>query len=233
MRAPPSRGSGSAPPRPRASRRATPRGARRRRSASGPGTRRTSATSPTQPTTGVGGIDAPSVVVVERDVAGDDRDPERLRGLRDPLDRLRELVRDLRLLGIAEVEAVGEADRLTAGARDVARGARASPGRPRGSRRVSPGAGPCSATASPRSDGRRRRTAASRPGRRTVREPTRWSYCSITSAHVELRRARRAAPAAAPRAARPRSAGTRRSAARRGSRRRPRRRGTRAAHRCR
>ena len=62
-------------------------------------------------------------VVVERDVAGDDRDPERLRGLRDPLDRLRQLVRDLRLLGIAEVEAVGEPDRLAAGARDVARGA--------------------------------------------------------------------------------------------------------------
>ena len=38
-----------------------------------------------------------------------------------PFDRLRELVRDLRLLGVAEVEAVGEPDRLAAGARDVAR----------------------------------------------------------------------------------------------------------------
>ena len=35
-------------------------------------------------------------------------------------------------------------------------------------------------TASPRMLGRRRSTAASRPGRRTVREPTRWSYCSYT-----------------------------------------------------
>src|SRR6185437_15475895 len=62
-------------------------------------------------------------VVVERDVARDDWDAERLGRLRDPLDRLGELVRDRRLLGVAEVEAVGEADRLAAGARDVAGGA--------------------------------------------------------------------------------------------------------------
>ena len=45
-------------------------------------------TSPTQPTTGVGGIGAAVRLVVERDVAGDDRDAERLGRLRDPLDRL-------------------------------------------------------------------------------------------------------------------------------------------------
>ena len=37
---------------------------------------------------------------------------------------------------------------------------------------------PCSDTASPRMDGASRSTAASSPGLRTVREPTRWSYCS-------------------------------------------------------
>ena len=42
-----------------------------------------------------------------------------------------------------------------------------------------PGCGPCSDTASPRNDGRRRSTPASSPGRRTVREPTSWSYCSV------------------------------------------------------
>ena len=50
----------------------------------------------------------------------------------------------------------------------------------------SPGRGPCSATASPRSDGRSRSTAASNPGRRTVREPTSWSYRS--KIHVLSRR---------------------------------------------
>src|SRR5207302_273488 len=49
----------------------------------------------------------------------------------------------------------------------------------RGSSRAT-GPGPSSETARPRMLGRRRSTAASRPGRRTVREPTRWSYCSYT-----------------------------------------------------
>ena len=61
-------------------------------------------------------------VVVERDVPRDDRDAERLAGERHALDRLGELPADLRLLGVAEVEAVGEAERLAADARDVARG---------------------------------------------------------------------------------------------------------------
>ena len=42
----------------------------------------------------------------------------------------------------------------------------------------SPGGGPWSETARPRVEGRSRSTAASSPGRRTVREPTSWSYCS-------------------------------------------------------
>ena len=46
---------------------------------------------------------------------------ERLARLRHPLDRLGELPADLGLLGVAEVEAVGEAERLAAGAGDVAR----------------------------------------------------------------------------------------------------------------
>ncbi len=59
-------------------------------------------------------------VVVERDVARHDRDAERLGSLRHPLDRLGELPADLGLLGVAEVEAVGEAERLAADAGDVA-----------------------------------------------------------------------------------------------------------------
>ena len=60
-------------------------------------------------------------LVVERDVARDDRDAERARRGRDPVDRLRELPGDLGFLGIAEVEAVGQAERLPAGAGDVSR----------------------------------------------------------------------------------------------------------------
>ena len=61
-------------------------------------------------------------VVVERDVARDDRQAERLAGLRHPLDRLGELPADLGLLRVAEVEAVGEPERLAAGTGDVPRG---------------------------------------------------------------------------------------------------------------
>src|SRR5919201_340324 len=57
---------------------------------------------------------APVRLVVERDVPGDDRNPERL-------GRLRELPADLRLLGIAEVQTVGQRERLAPGAGDVAR----------------------------------------------------------------------------------------------------------------
>src|SRR5205823_1987693 len=60
-------------------------------------------------------------LVVERDVPRDDRDAEREAGIADPLDPLRELPGDLGLLRVAVVEAVGDCERLAAGARDVAR----------------------------------------------------------------------------------------------------------------
>ena len=46
---------------------------------------------------------------------------ERAARLADAFDRLRELPHDRRPLGIAEVQAVGRAERPRAGARDVAR----------------------------------------------------------------------------------------------------------------
>src|SRR5205814_34370 len=60
-------------------------------------------------------------LVVERDVAGDDGDAEGLGRTRDPLDRLTELPPDLGLLRVAEVEAIGESERLAAGTGDVQR----------------------------------------------------------------------------------------------------------------
>src|SRR5437773_278401 len=63
---------------------------------------------------------APLRLVVERDVARDDRYAERVGRDRDRLDRLAELPRDLGLLGVAEVEAVGQRERRAAGTRDVA-----------------------------------------------------------------------------------------------------------------
>ena len=64
---------------------------------------------------------APVGLVVERDVARDDRNAQRLASLRHSLDRLGELPRDLALLRVAEVETVRQPDRLGAGAGDVAR----------------------------------------------------------------------------------------------------------------
>ena len=64
---------------------------------------------------------APPGLVVERDVAADDRDGERLAGLRHAVDRLRELPHHLGVLRIAEVQAVHEGERDRAGARDVER----------------------------------------------------------------------------------------------------------------
>ena len=64
------------------------------------------------------------------------------------LDRLRELPADLRLLRVAEVQAVGERERLAAGARDVERGVHdGAPAGRNGSR--SPSGGPSSETAMP------------------------------------------------------------------------------------
>ena len=59
-------------------------------------------------------------LVVEADVAADDRHVERAAGLGEAVDRARELVHDLRALGVPEVQAVGDADRLGAGADEVA-----------------------------------------------------------------------------------------------------------------
>ncbi len=63
-----------------------------------------------------GGRDGPAAgLVIQRDVARDDRDLELGCGRRDPVDRTRELPGDLRAFGVAEVEAVGEGHRLPAG----------------------------------------------------------------------------------------------------------------------
>ena len=63
-------------------------------------------------------------LVVERHVSRDDRNPQLVRGLGDPVDRLRQLPADLGLLGVAEVQAVGERERLAARAGDVERRAK-------------------------------------------------------------------------------------------------------------
>ena len=78
------------------------------------------------------GIDRLAVgLVVEADVAAGDRDVERAARLGDALDRLDELPHDLRPLRVAEVQAVGGADRH---ARRRTRRC-APPRRPRASRR--------------------------------------------------------------------------------------------------
>ena len=61
------------------------------------------------------------MLVVERHVAGDDGRLQRLTGLGHALNGLDEHVRRLALLRVAEVEAVGDGQRATAGAGDVAR----------------------------------------------------------------------------------------------------------------
>ena len=69
-----------------------------------------------------GGVDrAGRALVVEGDVAAGDRGAERAAGVADAAARLPELEEDLGLLRIAEVEAVGDAERPGAGAGDVAR----------------------------------------------------------------------------------------------------------------
>ena len=60
-------------------------------------------------------------LVVEGDVAAGHRRAERAAGVGDAATRLAELEEDLRLLRVAEVEAVGDAERPRAGAGDVAR----------------------------------------------------------------------------------------------------------------
>ena len=67
--------------------------------------------------------DRPAVgLVVEADVARDDRHVERRAGRADAADAADELAHDLRLLGVAEVEVVGRRERPRAGRREVAVG---------------------------------------------------------------------------------------------------------------
>src|SRR5919198_720734 len=80
-----------------------------------------------------GRVDRPAMVlVVERDVARDDREAERLARERHALDRLGQLVADLRRLRVPEVEAVRDRGGTGARAGDVAGrladGAPAAPG---------------------------------------------------------------------------------------------------------
>ena len=70
---------------------------------------------------GRGRQDAAAVgLVVERDVARDDREVERAAGLADAFDGVDELAHDLGPLGVAEVEVVGRGDRLGADGGEVA-----------------------------------------------------------------------------------------------------------------
>ena len=71
------------------------------------------------------GMDRAAVrLVVEADVAAGNRHAKGAACRADALNRLRELPHDRRPLGVAEVQAVGRAERPCAGARDVARSLR-------------------------------------------------------------------------------------------------------------
>jgi hypothetical protein len=59
-------------------------------------------------------------LVVERDVARDDGEIERRAGLADALHRANELPHDLGRFGIAEVQVVGDGERIGAGGGQVA-----------------------------------------------------------------------------------------------------------------
>ena len=58
-------------------------------------------------------------VVVERHVPGDDRQSQRFARLRHPFDRLGKLPADLGLFGVAEVETIGETERIASCTGDV------------------------------------------------------------------------------------------------------------------
>ena len=74
---------------------------------------------PSTPTTGVGSMSAPRRLVVEADVAADDRDAERAARLAHAVDGLGQLPHHLGVLGVAEVQAVDERERAGADAREV------------------------------------------------------------------------------------------------------------------
>ena len=89
---------------------------------------------------GGGGQDAAAIgLVVERDIARNDREIERPAGLADALDGMDQLAHDFGALGIAEIEIVGGGQRLGAGGGEVAPALRPRPacrphrGRPRNS----------------------------------------------------------------------------------------------------
>ena len=136
-------------------------------------------------------------LVVERDVAAHDRHAERAAGVAEAGDGARELPRDVRLLGVAEVQAVRQAQRLGADAGEVGRalehgldGAAVWVGGDaaavavdrdgdRGPRAVHVRRRPQAATSPFNGVSGSSSTAASAcSGRRTVREPTTASYCS-------------------------------------------------------
>ena len=74
------------------------------------------------PMVGVGLIARAFGLVVERHVAADDGRLERAAGVAEAADGLDELPHDLGALGVAEVEAVGDGERLGADGGDVAVG---------------------------------------------------------------------------------------------------------------
>ena len=156
---------------------------------------------------------AAAALVVERDVAADDRDAERAAGVGEAGDRAGELPGDVRLLGVAEVQAVRQPERLGADAGEVRRALEHR--LDRAAVRV---AGDAAAVAVDRDRDRGRAAPGRRacehggvglpPGRRTVREPTRQSYCSnaqrrearlARAEQREQRRRRRRAPSASTR----------------------------------
>ena len=133
------------------------------------------------PTVGVGIDGAGGTLVVEGDVAAGDRRAERAAGVGDAAAGLAELEEHLGLLRVAEVEAVGDAERPRAGAGDVARrlghgGLAALVGIERDEPGVAVHASPRARSRCPGPGARRRR----RRGRSTVEACTVESYCSYT-----------------------------------------------------
>ena len=74
---------------------------------------------PSMPTTGVGSMSRPCALVVEADVAADDRDAEGAARLGHAVDGLGQLPHHLGVLGVAEVEAVDDGQRPGADAGQV------------------------------------------------------------------------------------------------------------------